>query len=307
MSRRNPINGRSLGCLALFAGSFLLPLACSGATTEDRFAQVDGMKVHYTNRGSGRTALVFVHGWNCDLTFWKHQVAAFPQTRVIAIDLPGHGESDKPEINYTMDLHARAIDGVLREAGVEEVVLVGHSNGTPVIRQFYRRFPEKTRGLVIVDGALRPFAPAEQMQKFIAPMRAANYRDYFAQLADAMTRPMKDDATREQIKAAMARGPQHVAVSEMESLLADDLWRADKINVPTLVILAKQPAWNADYERFVRNLAPDLDYQVWEGVSHFVMMDKPQEFNAAVAAFLAKYKLFESRVSQAGSRPTGAI
>jgi pimeloyl-ACP methyl ester carboxylesterase len=249
------------------------------------------MKVHYTSRGEGTEALVFIHGWSCDLNFWKNQVGAFPQMRVIAIDLPGHGESDKPEIDYTMDLHASAIDAALRDAKVERAVLVGHSNGTPVVRQFYRQFPQKTLGLVFVDGALRPFAPAAEMQKFIDPMKAPNFHEYIARLVDAMIRPMKNDAARSDIKNAMLRTPQHVSVSEMENILPDEIWRPDKINVPALVILAKQPAWTADYERFVRDLVPNVDYQIWEGVSHFLMIDKPQEFNAAVSAFLAQNHL----------------
>ena len=250
------------------------------------------MKIHYTQRGAGREALVFVHGWACDATFWKAQVGAFGDgMRVVAIDLPGHGESDHPEIEYNMTLHARAIDAVLRDAKIERATLVGHSNGTPVIRQFYRMFPEKTRALVIVDGALRPFAPREMMEKFIAPMRGPGFREYAAGLADMMLRPMKDEAARAEIKAAMARAPQQVCVSEMESLLRPEFWTEETIAVPTLVILAKQPGWTADYEQFVRKLVPDLDYQVWEGVSHFLMIDQPERFNAAVAKFLADKNL----------------
>lgn len=208
--------------------------------------------------------------------------------RVIAIDLPGHGESDKPEINYNMGLHARAIDAVLRDAKIGRATLVGHSNGTPVIRQCYRLFPAKTRALVIVDGALRPFAEPAEMQKFIEPMRGANYREYIGQVVDAMLRPMKNESERAAIREKMLRTPPYVAVTEMESILTPEIWRPDKITVPTLIILAKQPAWSADYERFVRELVPKVDYQMWEGVSHFLMIDKPQEFNAAVAAFLAK-------------------
>lgn len=77
----------------------------------------------------------------------------------------------------------------------------------------------------------------------------------------------------------------------MEGTLDPELWRPDKITVPVLMILAKQPFWNAEYETFVRGLVPDLDYQTWEGVSHFLMMDKPNEFNAAVTAFLEKHGL----------------
>jgi len=259
---------------------------------QSRFAQLDGLKVHYTIRGAGSDALVLVHGWNCDANFWKHQVGVFGEKmRVIAVDLPGHGESDRPEIFYTMDLHARAIDAVLRDARVVGATLVGHSNGTPVIRQFYRNFPEKTRGLVIVDGTLRPFADEAGMRNFIEPMRGPDYPIYLAQVVDAMLRPMKNETERANIKAAMLRGPQHVAVSEMEGIMAPEIWHPDKINVPTLVILAKQPKWTAEYERFVRDLVPDVDYQVWEGVSHFLMIDKPQEFHAAVIAFLEAHHL----------------
>ena len=279
------------------AGTALLVFAlrslafAAESSSRSSFAQLDGMKVHYTDRGKGIDALVFVHGWNCDSTFWKGQVDAFPQMRVIAIDLPGHGESEKPKVTYTMDLHARAIDAVLRDAKIERAVLVGHSNGTPVIRQFYRMFPEKTRGLVIVDGALRPLGDAAEMEKFIGPMRGPNYREFIGQAVDAMTRPMKNQAARDEIKAHMLDTPQHVAVSEMEGILREEIWRPDKINVPTLMILAKQPAWNADSEKFARDLIPNIDYQVWEGVSHFIMIDRPNEFNAALATFLEKNRL----------------
>jgi len=276
--------------LSIFApGLIFLASLTSAPGNDDRFAQLDGMKVHYIDHGQGAETLVLVHGWNCDASIWKPQIEGLEsQMRVIAVDLPGHGESEKPQINYTMDLHARAIDSVLREAKVERATLVGHSNGTPVVRQFYRMFPQKTRALVLVDGALRPFAPAAEMEKFIAPMRGEGYREYVTKLVDMMSRATKDPAQREAVKTMMARASQHVAVSEMEGLLRPELWTPDKINVPTLIILAKQPAWNADYEQFVRDLVPNVDYRVWEGVSHFLMLDKPTEFNAAVAAFVAK-------------------
>ncbi len=282
---------RAIGVSLVFAFNAWRVVAADG-DPQSHFAPFEAMKIHYTMRGTGREALVFVHGWSCDLTFWKAQVGAFGDgLRVIAIDLPGHGESDKPEIAYTMDLHARAIDAVLRDAKIDRATLVGHSNGTPVIRQFLRMFPEKTRALVIVDGALRPFAEGPAMQKFIEPMRGPNFRESLSQIVDAMLRPMKNESARAEIKAAMLRTPQHVAVSEMEAITRPELWKEDKITVPTLIILAKQPAWSADYERFVRELVPHVDYQVWEGVSHFLMMDKPQEFNAAVATFLASNQL----------------
>ncbi|MBO0723936.1 MAG: alpha/beta hydrolase [Blastocatellia bacterium] len=260
----------------------------------DRFARLDALRVHYRTYGDGKNAVVFIHGWTCNLNFWKANIPTFTnRLRVIAIDLPGHGESDKPEITYTMDLFARAIDAVLTDAGVERATLVGHSMGTPVIRQFYRKYPNKTLALVIVDGSLRPFGNNEGMKQFLDQLRASNYKEQAAQIVGFMVQPVKDKKNQEEIKAAMLSAPQHVMVGAWEAMLDESIWKQDKINVPTLALMAKRTQWNDEYEKFVRELVPGVDYQVWEGVSHFLMMDDPQKFNDTVLAFLEKNKLIK--------------
>ena len=259
---------------------------------------LDGAKVHYTNYGTGDTSLVFIHGWSGDETVWSEQAAVLAEImRVITIDLPGHGQSDKPHLAYTMDLYVRAIDAVLRDASVRSVILIAHSNGTPVIRQFYRQFPAKVRALVIVEGALRPFVDAAGMDKLIAPLRGENYPEAAGRIINGMTSSIKDVALRDRIKSLMLRVPQYVAVSELEGTVDPALWKEDKIETPVLMILAKQPSWTTEYEQFVRRLVPKLDYRVWENVSHFVMMEKPREFNTALAAFLQQNQLLPKRVS----------
>ncbi len=262
--------------------------ASEPAAAESNFAQIDGLKVHYTNYGAADATLVFVHGWSCDETVWSEQAVplAAKSVRIITIDLPGHGQSDKPEIAYTMHLYARAIDAVLRDAKVQKAVVVGHSNGTPVIRQFYREYPASVSGMVIVDGALQPFFDAAGMEKFLAPMRGAGYLVVAGRLIESITKPIGDERLRDRIKTLMLRTPQHVAVSEFENSGEPDVWKPDPIEVPVLMILAKQPAWTAETEQFARKLIPHLDYQVWENVSHFLMMERPREFNAAVMKFL---------------------
>jgi pimeloyl-ACP methyl ester carboxylesterase len=281
-----------IGFIALLiASAAALPAEDPPDLGSSRSTQLDGAKVHYTEYGTGENALLFVHGWSCDETFWAAPASALgAKFHVITIDLPGHGQSDKPQVAYTMDLYARAIDAVLRDAKVKTATLIGHSNGTPVIRQFYRKFPQKTRALVIVDGALRPFGGKEMMEKFVAELKAPNYEENTGKMINGMTSSIHDAALREKIKTAMLRTPQYVAASEMEATLDPELWKPDKIKVPVLMILAKQPFWNAEYEQFVRGLVPDLDYQTWEGVSHFLMMEQPAKFNAALIAFLEKHR-----------------
>ena len=84
--------------------AFLLLLTTGAASiaqpvlSESKFVDVDHLKVHYTNYGKGDTALFFVHGWACDETIWSEQARALAEKiRVITIDLPGHGQSEKPQ------------------------------------------------------------------------------------------------------------------------------------------------------------------------------------------------------------------
>src|SRR5215211_1189630 len=150
---------------------------------ESQFAKLDGARIHYKSFGKGKDALVLVHGWTCNLDNWRDQIPDFAKrNRVIALDLPGHGQSDKPQITYTMDLFADAIDAVMRDAKVERAVVMGHSMGTPVARQFYRKYPAKTLGIIIVDGGLRLFGTKEMREQYLAMFRGPKYKEAGAQM-----------------------------------------------------------------------------------------------------------------------------
>ncbi|HKS41784.1 MAG TPA: alpha/beta hydrolase [Blastocatellia bacterium] len=261
---------------------------------QSHYTTLDGSRVHYKSLGRGDHTLIFIHGWTCNMDFWRSQVPGFTdKTRVIAIDLPGHGQSDKPKIDYTMDLFARAVDAVMRDAKVEKAVLVGHSMGAPVIRQFYRKYPQKTLALVIVDGGLRPFGKKEQIEPFLAMLRGPNYKETVNSMVDGMLRTVKSAELRQQIKDSMLATPQHVVVSAMEGMMDEAIYKPDKINAPVLTVLAKSPTWQSDTEQFFRSLAPNLDYHMMEDVSHFLMMEKPAEFNAMLSVFLVKNGLMK--------------
>ncbi|SRR6266851_2205811 len=255
-----------------------------------QFAKLDDIRIHYKSLGTGDTALVFVHGWTCNMNFWRYQVPAFDgKLRIILIDLPGHGESDKPKIDYSMDLFAKSVDAVLKDAGVEKAVLAGHSMGTPVIRQFVRLYPKKTASLIVVDGALRApkFKPGE-FDKFVARFTGPDWKETLGQMIDGMTKDSPAEA-RQAIKSGMGSAPQHVTVSAMKEMFNPAIWKDDeKIEVPLQVIVAKGPNWPPDYEQFVRKIAPQVDYHVMDGVGHFLMMEKPKEFNDLMTAFLKK-------------------
>lgn len=286
---------------ALVIGSSLALQAKVGFASDDkspkaesRFATLDGARIHYVNYGKGDEALVLIHGWTMNVDNWRDQIPDFARrNRVIAIDLPGHGESDKPQVTYSMDLFARAVEAVMNDAKVKRAVLVGHSMGTPIARQFYRKYPEKTLAIVIVDGALRPFGDKALMDRFISAFRSPNYMDTVNQMFSGMMGPGLSEEAKQRIKTSALNTPQYVLVGAMEGMAAPDIWGEDKINVPVLAIMAKNPFFGPDIEQRYRVLAPNMEFLMWDGVGHFIMMEKPKETNAAVLAFLDKNKLLK--------------
>ena len=207
----------------------------------------------------------------------------------------GTSEGDRLEKLGGCGDGAQALEAVLRDAGVKKATVVGHSNGTIVIRQFYRLYPGEVNGMVTVDGSMRPLGEPEEMKKFIEPLRvpASDYAQSAGKFIDHFVAPIKDPAERSATREMMLRTPQRVALSEFEATFDPALWKTDKIEVPLLVILAKSPFWEG-YEDYVRKLAPQAEFKTFEDVSHFLMLDKPAEFNEALLAFLKKNDLLKN-------------
>ncbi len=279
------------------AGAALLLLSSSrAAEPPSRYASVDGLKVHYQSLGSGSPAVVFIHGWTCDLTFWRLNAPAIAaKHRVLLIDLPGHGRSDKPEVSYTLERFARGVDAVLRDAGVDRAVLVGHSMGGPVALKFYRLYPKKVVALVNVDSRFMPPpsdpAALEKAQAgfatFAGRFRQPDYRTAMDKMINAMFVPATSAELRQEILSKMTATPQHVVASAMESLGELMSWKPEPVDMPALSILAKNPGLTPAFESYSRTIFPKLDYRVWDGVGHFLMMEKPDDFNQALLQFLA--------------------
>jgi pimeloyl-ACP methyl ester carboxylesterase len=260
-----------------------------------RFTTLDGVRIHYKAAGDGETAVTFIHGWTCDLTFWRAQVQDLVgKGRLLFVDLPGHGSSDKPTRAYTMDYFAQAVEAVRKDAGVEELVLVGHSMGTPVTRQYYRAHPERTRALVAVEGSFEPFVEPAGIAPYVAQYTGADYLDNLGRGVDGALAPDTPAEMRGAIRKTMLSTPQHVVVSALKGMLDPALWNKDPVNVPLLQVCAKLAWWPADYEEYVRQLAPHVEYHVLDDVGHFLMLDRPSEFNALLTSFLRRLEILKS-------------
>ncbi len=106
---------------------------------------VHGHRRAYVQMGSG-PALLLLHGLGCDHTTWAPVMESLARTHtVIAPDLLGHGESDKPRADYSLGGYANGMRDLLTVLGIDRVTVVGHSFGGGVAMQFAYQFPERAR------------------------------------------------------------------------------------------------------------------------------------------------------------------
>lgn len=292
---RTPRRASLLNLIALSVFLFLPKSIAMSAFPQsvdmlERSATFQDWKVAYSTRGEGESLVVLVHGWGADRNSWSRQLTDLNfGGRVVAIDLLGHGKSDKPEIDYTLDVLAGSALAVLDEFDAQHIVLVGHSAGVPVCRELLRRLPNRARGLVVVDGPLRSVMPDSLAKAMMQRLESPAYRDILQQMRE-FVKP-QGELTQEQIDAVVAAAvgtPHHVLLSSQQAQLKEGYWRDDKIEVPLLAIYANNPMmslWTEDYEAFVKALADDVDYYTWNETSHLLHLERAKEFNKLVETF----------------------
>ncbi len=154
--------------ITLLVVTILALLPASGLAREGTVRSADGTPIHYLVDGSGEPALVLIHGWACDASYWDNQVPAFAAThRVVRVDLAGHGASGAQRARYTVQAFGEDVRAVVEQEKLGRVILVGHSMGGDVMLEAARLLPGKVLGLVAVDTLhdvterLDPKLPAE--------------------------------------------------------------------------------------------------------------------------------------------------
>jgi pimeloyl-ACP methyl ester carboxylesterase len=112
----------------------------------------DGVNIDYADSGQGDTSLLFVHGWCINKNYWENQSAFFsPHYRVVAIDLPGYGNSGKNRKNWTVEAYGKDLSAVISQLDLQHVVLIGHSMAGQIIVEAARQNKDRVIGLVGVD------------------------------------------------------------------------------------------------------------------------------------------------------------
>ena len=281
-----------------------LSAALCAEDTTSRFAPFGaGLTVHYESYGTGREAVVFIHGWTCDLTFWRKQEPLYASRRSLLVDLPGHGQSSKPVVGYPTDLMARGVEAAMRDAGVDRAVLVGHSLGGPVAYALLRQFPEKVIGLVLVDASVVPPSPPEAGSTTVRRRRAAraqaldgmrdrqlrgpNGEQILLHEIEGMFSERTTPEMREEIRTKMLATPPHVRAKALTSPSGLRPARVGQTyDIPAIAVQAADERTGQRFDQMLR-LFPRMMLEAWDGYGHFLMMEDPERFNQVLERFLA--------------------
>ena len=246
----------------------------------------DGTPISYEVCGAGEPTLVFVHGWSCDARYWREQVPYFSKNhRVVTPDLAGHGHSGTTRKHYTMEAFGDDVRAVTEATSGSEVILVGHSMGGSVIAEAARLMPGRVIGLIGVDTLENIEYPMtrEELQKIVAPLEK-NFRDGSRQFVGEMIASKTDPQLREWILSDMAAAPPSVAMSAMNEMMAQYITGKaakvfEKIRIP--VITVNGDLWPVNYAANRRHMF-SYNAIILKEADHFLMMDRPIDFNKAL-------------------------
>jgi pimeloyl-ACP methyl ester carboxylesterase len=256
-----------------------------------RFVERDGVRLACVEAGdgspTGRPPVVLVHGMACDHTHLLPQLEHLaPRSRVVAVDLRGHGSSDKPDGTYTTGVFGDDLLAVLDELGVERPVLIGHSLGGSVCLDLAVRRPDVVRSIVLLDSGVRSLdVRRADLQPFYATLGGPDHAERVrAFVAERLFEPIDGPAVLDTVATTMAATPAHVFLAMADGVLAfDSLAAARACTMPALLVLSDRPFVEPEV---VASLPPNWRTARVVGAGHFLQLVVPDQVNAMLDRWL---------------------
>lgn len=272
---------------------------------QDRYVDVNGLRVRFWAAGEAGTVLLLIHGLGASIETWKDNVQVLARNhRVYALDLPGNGRSDKPSPPYSLADLARFVREFMRIEGIERASLVGHSVGGAVSMQFAIQFPEQVDRLVLVDN----FGLGKEVSLLLRLLTLPRIGEWLSRPSRKGTAQLWEEAffdpalvTEEWVELyyeldclpgnqeSMLATLRSLATlrgirDEVLALIRDNL---ERITVPTLVVWGQQDSlMPVEHAQVAQSGIPGAKVHIFDRCGHMPQMEHPEAFNALVREFL---------------------
>lgn len=250
---------------------------------------VGDVELFYTDDGSQRVPMLFVHGTACDSHDWSWQLAHFGEThRVIAVDLRGHGRSSAPADGYDAAALAADVAGLLRRLGCGPVVAVGHSLGGIVVSLLAAEHPEMVSAVVGADPAY--LVPDDRIDMLTTTMAAVDADPVAAM--QQLFRQMHGASSAGFLTAWHCRRAAGVPAHVLRQTMANYRWSLESAALgylrrrtcPVLTVFADGTRVEAESAVFSDSRSRAVS---WDGSGHWLHQERPSEFNSLVDDWLS--------------------
>ncbi|MEW6157204.1 MAG: alpha/beta hydrolase [Verrucomicrobiota bacterium] len=286
------LSGIPLLLLVGFLASACHSMRNDSASHSGRVLAADGLPVAYNLRGRGKTTLVFVHCWAGNRTFWRHQVEEFARDfQVLALDLPGHGQSRAPRESWSLQGLAQDLRTVIEQLKLRRVILIGHSMGGPVSLLAAERMPGRVLGVVGVDTLHNAeFVWPKSLGEQFGARFEADYEGTMRGMVTSMFPTNADPAVVQFVLTNALAADRNATVALIRDFPNLDLKRAfTSAKVPIRCINAL-PMGNAGLPTTLEANRKYADYDavLMTGVGHYLQLERPSEFNQHLRKVLEK-------------------
>jgi pimeloyl-ACP methyl ester carboxylesterase len=248
----------------------------------------DGTPIYYESAGSGKPALLFVHGWIGNCRWWDGTRDAFAQDyQIVTLDLGGHGKSGKDRGEYSVRSYAEDIKAVADALKLEKIVLVGHSMSGSHVVEACALMPQRVARIIFVDTLANLEQPPnmEVMKPFFEAMRASYERTIPPTFRQYMFKPESPESAIQRVVCEALATPVERAIAMLKPFYTTDIRPAAmQVKVPVRAVQGDlEPTNEAGNRKYFR----DYSFEKIPGVGHYPMFEKPEEFYAALRRALA--------------------
>ncbi len=251
----------------------------------------DGIPIHYKLYGKGDVSLVFVHDWCTNMKYWDKQIPSFGVNfKVVTLDLAGHGQSGAGRTAWTMEAFGQDVASVVEKLDLENVVLVGHGMGGPVILEAARLIPDRAIGLVGADSFTDLYMKGidePRIQQALRPYRE-NYQEQIREYVRlSWFAPKSDHGLMSEIILGMIKTPKEVVLGALEELLRYDA--TESFELVRLDVRGVQTTHMDVTYDVTQTHAKSIWIEYLDGLGHFIMLEDPQAFNRHLANFINEF------------------
>jgi 3-oxoadipate enol-lactonase len=255
----------------------------------------NGIELNCTVQGSGPW-VAMSHSLACDLHMWDEQVAMLAKDyTVLRFDTRGHGKSDAPALEYTLEMLTEDAKGLLDALGIKSCHWVGLSMGGMIGQAFALRYPRVFKTLVLADTTSR--YPPEAQSLWDGRIATAREKGMEALVEGTLsrwftagfrsTRGEVCDRVEAMIRATPVAGYAGCCHAIPKINFTS---RLKEISCPTLVIVGEQDAGTpVEMAREIHAAIPRSELVIIPSASHLSNIEQPKDFNRAIGAFLARH------------------